>query len=97
MLSFLCNFEHSTNENNGLWPVPDQANQSGLDTYLINFQPLRDRSHIKLFNAWNGRINVFLLNPVIFILINGKNYIFVTKNGSKWNFRHVERPTAIFE
>ena len=61
MLSLLCNFEHSTNEHKGLWPVPDQANQSRLDTYLINFQPLWDRSQIKLnklFDTQNGQIIV---------------------------------------
>ena len=43
-------------EHEGLWPVPDQANQYRLDTYLIKFQPLWDRSQIKLFNAGNGQI-----------------------------------------
>ena len=46
-------------EHEGLWPVPDQANQSHLHIYLINLQPLWDRSQIKLhklFNALNWQI-----------------------------------------
>ena len=68
MLSLLCNVEHSTNEHKGLWSVPDQANQYRLDTYLIKFQPLWDRSQIKLnklFNVQNGQI-------IALIVINGK-------------------------
>ena len=56
-----CNkrFFLSTNEHKAFGPVPDQANQSRLDIYLINFQPLWDRSQInpnKLFNAQNRHI-----------------------------------------
>ena len=48
-----------TCEQEAFGPVQDQVNQSRLDIYLINFQPLWDRSQIKLhklFNAQNGQI-----------------------------------------